>query len=186
MINNNANISIKEQMNKNRKEKKINSNNTNFKNKKKNISNNHFSYDNPSLEFENLSQIENDYDAYISNLKMKLLKERSERKKKEEEAIMIQHRLTLLKNQEQSKLLQLKNVKQHIERIIDNRIKAQEKLNEKLIEKKNSKNNMNISLGGSNSFSLNRKYISSSNFSHKANKAKNLMRAVKVIFIIQN
>ena len=175
MINNNANISIKEQMNKNRKEKKINSNNTNFKNKKKNISNNHFSYDNPSLEFENLSQIENDYDAYISNLKMKLLKERSERKKKEEEAVMIQHRLTLLKNQEQTKLLQLKNVKQHIDRIINNRIKAQEKLNEKLIEKKNSKNNMNISLGGSNSFSLNRKYISSSNFSHKTNKAKNLM-----------
>ena len=35
IINNNANISIKEQMNKNRKEKKINSNNTNFKNKKK-------------------------------------------------------------------------------------------------------------------------------------------------------
>ena len=47
--------------------------------------------------------MENEYDAYISNLKIQLSKERAERKKKEEEAIFIQHRLILLKNQEQSK-----------------------------------------------------------------------------------
>ena len=41
----------------------------------------------------NLTDIENEYDTYISNLKLKLNQEREERKKKEEEFILIHHRL---------------------------------------------------------------------------------------------
>ena len=128
-------------------------------------------------ELINLSEIENEYDIYISNLKVQLSKERAERKKKEEEAILIQHRLTLLKNQEQSKLLQIKKIKEHIDKIINNRIESQEKLNEKLNEKKNSniRNATNKSwIIGNNSYSQMKKNISCSNFSHKSNNSKNL------------
>ena len=87
-----------------------------------------------------------------------LNKEREERKKKEEEFVLIQHRLIVLKNQEKSKLLQLKNIKRHIDRIIKNRIKSQEKLNEKLIEKRNINKSIftNISwIGSTNSNFIN-------------------------------
>ena len=104
----------------------------------------------PSSENIKLAEIEYEYDTYISNLKLKLNQEREERKKKEEEFILIQHRLIKLKNQEKSKILQLKNIKEHIDKIINNRIKSQEKLNEKLIEKRNiyKINNTNTSLMG--------------------------------------
>ena len=98
----------------------------------------------------NLTEMEYEYDSYIANLKMKLNQEREERKKKEEEFVLIQHRLIVLKNQENSKILQLKNIKQHIDKIINNRIKSQEKLNEKLNEKRNTYklNNTNSSWVG--------------------------------------
>ena len=104
----------------------------------------------PSSGNINLTDIENEYDTYITNLKLKLNQEREERKKKEEEFVIIQHRLIVLKNQEKSKILQLRNIKEHIDRIINNRIKSQEKLNETLIEKRNANrnNNTNISLFG--------------------------------------
>ena len=74
----------------------------------------------PSSENIKLAEIEYEYDTYISNLKLKLNQEREERKKKEEEFILIQHRLIKLKNQEKSKILQLKNIKEHIDKIIKN------------------------------------------------------------------
>ena len=166
------NNSFSENM-KNNKGKKYN--NSINKNKKNKYINNHISYDNPSSsEIINLSEIESEYDTYISNLKNQLTKERQERKKKEEEAVLIQHRLIILKSQEQSKLLQLKKIKQHIDKIINNRIKAQEKLNEKLIEKKNLKNSTNSGWGGTNSFFLVKKNVSSGNFPRKSNQ-KNIM-----------
>ena len=100
----------------------------------------------PSSENVNLTDVENEYDTYISNLKIKLNQEREERRKKEEEFILIQHRLIVLKNQEKSKILQLRNIKQHIDKIINNRIKSQEKLNEKLTEKRNTYKNTNTNL----------------------------------------
>ena len=120
----------------------------------------------PSSENIKLAEIEYEYDTYISNLKLKLNQEREERKKKEEEFILIQHRLIKLKNQEKSKILQLKNIKEHIDRIIKNRIKSQEKLNEKLIEKRNiyKINNTNTSwMGMTNSNYFNKSMSKSQN-----------------------
>ena len=102
----------------------------------------------PSSGNINLTDIENEYDTYITNLKLKLNQEREERKKKEEEFVIIQHRLIVLKNQEKSKILQLRNIKEHIDRIINNRIKSQEKLNETLIEKRNANRNNNTNISG--------------------------------------
>ena len=112
----------------------------------------------PSSGNINLTDIENEYDTYITNLKLQLNKEREERKKKEEEFVIIQHRLIVLKNQEKSKILQLRNIKEHIDRIINNRIKSQEKLNETLIEKRNANKNTNTNtswIGSTNSNYIN-------------------------------
>ena len=120
----------------------------------------------PSSENIKLAEIEYEYDTYILNLKLKLNQEREERKKKEEEFILIQHRLIKLKNQEKSKILQLKNIKEHIDKIINNRIKSQEKLNEKLIEKRNiyKINNTNTSwIGMTNSNFYNKSMSKSQN-----------------------
>ena len=125
----------------------------------------------------NLTDIENEYDTYISNLKLKLNQEREERKKKEEEFILIHHRLIVLKNQEKSKILQLKNMKQHIDKIINNRIKLQEKLNEKLIEKRNTNKSTNantnfIELNNFNDYN-NSKFLSKSQNNFHNTKQKN-------------
>jgi len=150
--------------------------------KKINNSTNYFNELSP--EIDKLSEIESEYDEYISALKLQLSKEREERKKKEEEAIQICHRLNLLKSQEQSKLLQLKKIQQRISRIINNRKKSQEKLNEKIIEKRNLysyyKNENNRSWihrggGGGTAFSRFKKNTSCSNFSRKSNKSANFM-----------
>ena len=180
LINLNDNYDNKKKTQKNKKEKPLNY----LINKNKNINiNNFLQNDSPSYEHSNPQEIENEYDIYISKLKNQLIKERNERKKKEEEAIMIHHRLTLLKNQEQSKLLQLKKIKMHIDRIINNRIKSQEKLKEKLIEKNyNSKNKGNISWMGDNSQI--KKNISCSNFSRKSNKSNNIMSSSQSNFYV--
>ena len=141
-----------EQLNKRIKEYKeiYNDNNINYYNDNNNISQVMANLNIPSSENIKLAEIEYEYDTYISKLKLKLNQEREERKKKEEEFVLIQHRLIKLKNQEKSKILQLKNVKEHIDKIINNRIKSQEKLNEKLNEKRNTYklNNTNSSWVG--------------------------------------
>jgi len=144
-----------EELNNKIKEYKEVYNNNHFNNYNENDNNQILTKnDIPSSGNINLTDIENEYDTYITNLKLKLNQEREERKKKEEEFVIIQHRLIVLKNQEKSKILQLRNIKEHIDRIINNRIKSQEKLNETLIEKRNANrnNNTNISwFGTSNS-----------------------------------
>ena len=160
-----------EQLNKRIKEYKeiYNNNNINYYNDNNNINNINNAMTNlniPSQENIKLAEIEYEYDNYISNLKLKLNQEREERKKKEEEFVLIQHRLIKLKNQEKSKILQLKNVKEHIDKIINNRIKSQEKLNEKLIEKRNiyKINNTNTSwIGMTNSNFYNKSMSKSQN-----------------------
>ena len=131
----------------------------------------------PSSENINLTDIENEYDTYITNLKLKLNQEREERKKKEEEFMSIHHRLIVLKNQEKSKILQLKNMKQHIDKIINNRIKLQEKLNEKLIEKRNTNKSTNantnfIELNNFNDYNNSKSLSKSQNNFHNT-KQKN-------------
>ena len=166
-----------EQLNKRIKEYKeiYNNNNMPYYNDNNNINQVMPNLNLPSAENINLAEIEYEYDTYISNLKLKLNQEREERKKKEEEFVLIQHRLIKLKNQEKSKILQLKNIKEHIDKIINNRIKSQEKLNEKLSEKRFTSKNNNTSsswLGITNS-NFNNKSMSKSQNNFYSVKSKN-------------
>lgn len=166
-----------EQLNKRIKEYKeiYNNNNMPIYNDNNNINQVMPNLNLPSAENINLAEIEYEYDTYISNLKLKLNQEREERKKKEEEFVLIQHRLIKLKNQEKSKILQLKNIKEHIDKIINNRIKSQEKLNEKLSEKRYTSKNNNTSsswLGITNS-NFNNKSMSKSQNNFYSVKSKN-------------
>jgi len=90
-------------------------------------------YQNPELI--DIESMENQYNIYINELKKKLAEAKNERRKKEEEAMLIQHRLTVLKNQEQSKLVEFEKVKEQIGKIINNRFKAEENLKIKLQER---------------------------------------------------
>ena len=83
-----------------------------------------------------IEAMENQYNLYINELKKKLFEAKNERRKKEEEAMLIQHRLTVLKNQEQSKLVEFEKVKEQIGKIINNRVKAEENMKIKLEERK--------------------------------------------------
>ena len=121
-----------------------------------------------------MTDIENEYDTYITSLKLKLNQEREERKKKEEEFMLIHHRLIVLKNQEKSKILQLRNMKQHIDKIINNRKKSQEKLNEKLIDKRNIKKNVN---GNRSYIELNN--INDNNNNKSMSKSQNNFYSIK-------
>ena len=56
--------------------------------------------------------------------------------------MQIQHRLTVLKNQEQSKLVEFEKVKEQIGKIINNRFKAEENMKIKLEERKYFKKNI--------------------------------------------
>lgn len=115
----------------------------------------------PSSGAFNNQLIDNDRDSYINKLKEKLSKTRAERRKKEEEAVTIQHRLTLLKNKEQTKIFQFKKMKGHINKILNNRNKVQENLKIKLKERNNYKNRLNAKFGNNNHVSenKNKKYL---------------------------
>ena len=93
-------------------------------------------------ELIDITSMENQYNIYINDLKMKLVKAKNERRKKEEEAILIQHRLALLKNQEKAKLLEFEREKEQISKILNNRIQAQKNLKRKLEERNYFKNSV--------------------------------------------
>lgn len=93
-------------------------------------------------ELIDIEAMENQYNTYINELKKKLFEAKNERRKKEEEAMQIQHRLTVLKNQEQSKLVEFEKVKEQIGKIINNRFKAEENMKIKLEERKYFKKNI--------------------------------------------
>ena len=96
-------------------------------------------YEYPEID---ITSMENQYNIYINHLKMKLAEAKNERRKKNEEAILIQHRLTLLKNQEQIKLLEFERIKEQISKILNNRIQAQKNMKRKLQERKYFKNSI--------------------------------------------
>ena len=93
-------------------------------------------------ELIDIEAMENQYNTYINELKKKLFEAKNERRKKEKEAMQIQHRLTVLKNQEQSKLVEFEKVKEQIGKIINNRFKAEENMKIKLEERKYFKKNI--------------------------------------------
>ena len=115
-----------------------------------------------------IGEMETEYYAQITYLKEQLFITRSERKKKEDEAKIIKHRLLLLKNQEQSAFIQLQNIKQQIIKILNNRKNNEEKAKQKLIMRKNLKN----SFDGSKTSASFKKNTSSSNLFKRGSKKK--------------
>ena len=173
-INNSNNVNITEKTSNIKSENKSNKvSNKNIFNS--NINNHPNTYESPSSpESTNIPLMDkNDYNSHINNLKAKLSKTRAERRKKEEEAVTIQHRLTLLKNKEQAKILQFKNMKGHINKILNNRNKVQENLKIKLEERNNFKNRLDNKFGKNNYFSESKRNIKNKNYTNKPKKNKN-------------
>ena len=118
--------------------------------------------------------MEFDYNSYINTLKNKLFNARAERRKKEEEAIMIQHRLTLLKNKEQTKIQNFKKMKIYINKILNNRNKVQENIKIKLNERNNFKKRLWNNLGKTFNYSSDKKKLNKTNTNYsKKPKIKN-------------
>ena len=115
-----------------------------------------------------ICEMETEYYAQITNLKEQLYIAKSERKKKEDEAKIIKHRLLLLKNQEQSAIIQLQKMKQQINKILNNRKNNEEKAKQKLISRKNMKN----SFDGSKTSTNFKKNTSNSNLFKRGSKKK--------------
>ena len=115
-----------------------------------------------------IGEMETDYYNQITNLKEQISVAKSERKKKEDEAKTIKHRLLLLKNQEKSANIQLQKVKQQINKILSNRKKNEEKVKQKLISRKNLKS----SFDGSKTSASFKKNSSSSNLFKRGSKKK--------------
>ena len=190
--NNSINININKSKNSNSLSKSINSNNKNINsinekeqtksikidNKiKNNLNINNFApgCDKFSiLQLSDLSSRENQYNLYINDLKTQLLKARAERKKKEKEAALIYHRLTKLKNKEQSKLLQFKKMEAYLNKILNNREKAKENLIIKMKERNKFKSMVNSSMSSGFPLYNIKKNLTSTNF-FKQSKRNNFM-----------
>ena len=187
----------------------MNGQNSNVKNKIKNIKkqeNNHLSkikllnynksnnnpaqslsmQNNNQIDVLNLNSLNEEYDAYILNLKEQLSMVKQERKKTENNYQIIKHRLTLLKNQEQTININFQNIKYRFKRILNNRIQSQKKLQKSSSKKsfersnistsnynniKNYKNYFHISHTPKSSINLSRTY---SNFTKKSNKKNSI------------
>ena len=193
-IYNNNSVNINMNKNSNSMSKSINSNNKNINinsisekeqitkiktdNKIKNNSNlNNFALENDKLSFLQLSDLlsrENQYNLYINDLKTQLLKARAERKKKEKEAALIHHRLTKLKNKDQSKLLQFNKMEAYIKKILNNRKKAKENLIIKMQERNKFKSMVNSSMSSGFPIYNIKKNLTSTNF-FKQSKRNNFM-----------
>ena len=193
-IYNNNSVNINMNKNSNSMSKSINSNNENINinsisekeqitkiktdNKIENNSNlNNFALENDKLSFLQLSDLlsrENQYNLYINDLKTQLLKARAERKKKEKEAALIHHRLTQLKNKEQSKLLQFKKMEAYLNKILNNREKAKENLIIKMKERNKFKSMVNSSMSSGFPLYNIKKNLTSTNF-FKQSKRNNFM-----------
>ncbi len=126
------------------------------------------------LQLSDLLSKENQYNSDINDLKNQLLKARTERKEKEKEAALIHHRLTKLKNKEQSKLLQFKIMKAHINKILNNRKKAKENLIIKMQERNKFKSMVNSSMSSGFPMYNIKKNLTSTNF-FKQSKKDNIM-----------
>lgn len=126
-------------------------------------------------ELTNKVMVDNGYNSYIDRLKNKLSITRAERRKKEEEATAIQHRITVLKNKEQSKIQQFKKMKGHINKILNNRLKIQDDLKLKLNEKNNYKNKAFINyVPKRKCFSSTKRNLKNTNYNHNSKNNKNI------------
>ena len=96
------------------------------------------------IESINITRLNEEYDAYIQELKKQIQFTREERKNSELMVKNMEHRITLLQNQEKYVILQFQNAKQKIEQILINRSKAEDELRKSMIKRK-AKNNMNNS-----------------------------------------
>ena len=165
-INNINNISSKEQASKE-------VTNNILKNNKNNPNNPNINSAPINNDINNLL-MEFDYNSYINTLKNKLFNARAERRKKEEEAIMVQHRLTLLKNKEQTKIQNFKKMKIYINKILNNRNKVQENIKIKLNERNNFKKRLWNNLGKTFNYSSDKKKLNKTNTNYsKKPKIKN-------------
>ena len=96
------------------------------------------------IETINITRLNEEYDAYIQELKKQIQYAREERKNSELMVKNMEHRITLLQNQEKYVTLQFQNAKQKIEQILINRIKAEDELRKSMLKRK-AKNSMNNS-----------------------------------------
>ena len=96
------------------------------------------------IESINITRLNEEYDAYIQQLKKQIQYAREERKNSELLVKNMEHRITLLQNQEKYVNLQFQNAKQKIEQILINRSKAEDELRKSMLKRK-AKNSMNNS-----------------------------------------
>ena len=96
------------------------------------------------IESINITRLNEEYDAYIQQLKKQIQYAREERKNSELMVKNMEHRITLLQNQEKYVTLQFQNAKQKIEQILINRSKAEDELRKSMLKRK-AKNSMNNS-----------------------------------------
>ena len=96
------------------------------------------------IESINITRLNEEYDAYIQQLKKQIQYAREERKNSELMVKNMEHRITLLQNQEKYVNLQFQNAKQKIEQILINRSKAEDELRKSMLKRK-AKNSMNNS-----------------------------------------
>ena len=96
------------------------------------------------IETINITRLNEEYDAYIQELKKQIQFTREERKNSELMVKNMEHRITLLQNQEKYVNLQFQNAKQKIEQILINRSKAEDELRKSMLKRK-AKNSMNNS-----------------------------------------
>ena len=96
------------------------------------------------IETINITRLNEEYDAYIQELKKQIQYAREERKNSELMVKNMEHRITLLQNQEKYVNLQFQNAKQKIEQILINRSKAEDELRKSMLKRK-AKNSMNNS-----------------------------------------
>ena len=102
------------------------------------IDNTNYSTDYP-LEIIDLDSISLEYDIYISSLKKQLTEEISKRKNAEIKKNLLKHKLNLLKEEEQTNLKKLNYIKNHFNKIIQQRKKIKSKIPNKTSFNKNLK-----------------------------------------------
>lgn len=120
------------------------------------------------METINITRLNEEYDAYIQELKKQIQFAREERKNSELMVKNMVHRITLLQNQEKYVILQFQNAKQKIEQILINRSKAEDELRKSML-KRRAKNKVNNS-----SFSYkNHKSVDNKKIKYNSNKNQN-------------
>jgi len=109
------------------------------------------------METINITRLNEEYDAYIQELKKQIQFAREERKNSELMVKNMVHRITLLQNQEKYVILQFQNAKQKIEQILINRSKAEDELRKSMLKRRAKNKINNSSFGYKNHRSVDKK-----------------------------